>query len=333
MSDFTLDDPSFYEDFLVEAQEHFELIEQNFLTLEEDPGNLDILNAIFRSVHTIKGASGFLGLAKVQSLSHIGENILDELRKGRMSVSPEVVELLFETVDVLKVLVGDVGINLRKQGTPKDPDISGLIHRLEAFRSGTSAPKAPAPPPPSAPAADLKLPPRLQELDAESRKIIEDSLGAGGSLVALRIELLPALVGTPFNPMSMISMADLVGKLLHSTNLMKHAPGLDDFQADQFPFDLVLLIQPAESAEAVRKLFNGVKNVRVEYFHLTPDGAVALEPSSSAAARACSGRPAPRGGTQPPGPVGHGRQEDRSSSRAREGRQGQRHHPGQPDQA
>ena len=88
MSDFSLDDPSFYEDFLVEAQEHFEMIEQNFLTLEEDPGNLDILNAIFRSVHTIKGASGFLGLAKVQSLSHIGENILDELRKGRMSVIP-----------------------------------------------------------------------------------------------------------------------------------------------------------------------------------------------------------------------------------------------------
>jgi len=77
MSEFSLDDPSFYEDFLVEAGEHFELIEQNFLTLEEAPGDLEILNAIFRSVHTIKGASGFLGLAKVQALAHIGENILD----------------------------------------------------------------------------------------------------------------------------------------------------------------------------------------------------------------------------------------------------------------
>ena len=92
MSEFTLDDPSFYEDFLVEAQEHFELIEQNFLTLEENPGDLDILNAIFRSVHTIKGASGFLGLQKIQALSHIGENVLDDLRKGRMAVTPEVME-------------------------------------------------------------------------------------------------------------------------------------------------------------------------------------------------------------------------------------------------
>ena len=285
MSDFSLDDPSFYEDFLVEAQEHFELIEQNFLTLEEAPGNLEILNGIFRSVHTIKGASGFLGLAKVQSLSHIGENILDDLRKGRMTVTPEVMELLFETVDVLKVLVGDVGINLHKQGPPKDPEIANLIHRLEGFRDGGATPKPSAATkvPVKAPVTGFELPPRLAELDADAHQAIEEGLSGGGSVVALRIELLPALLGTPFNPMSMISMADLVGKLLHSTNIMKHAAGLDEFEADKFPFDLVLLIQPSESVESLRKIFNGVKNVRVEYFHLTPEGWTTLEPSEPAA--------------------------------------------------
>jgi two-component system chemotaxis sensor kinase CheA len=162
MSDFSLDDPSFYEDFLVEAQEHFELIEQNFLALEESPGNLDILNAIFRSVHTIKGASGFLGLAKVQSLSHIGENILDDLRKGRMTLTPEVMELLFETVDVLKVLVGDVGINLRKQGTPKDPDTSNLIHRLENIRDGGGTSKVAPPQTATKTPGTFQLPARLE---------------------------------------------------------------------------------------------------------------------------------------------------------------------------
>ena len=305
MSDFSLDDPSFYEDFLVEAHEHFELIEQNFLTLEESPGNLDILNAIFRSVHTIKGASGFLGLPKIQSLSHIGENILDDLRKGRMTVTPEVMELLFETVDVLKVLVNDVGVNLRKQGTPADPDTTGLINRLEAIRGGGGAPKAAPQSTVAAPVkTGLQLPARLDELDAEARQAIENGLAGGGSVLALRVELLPELLGTPFNPMSMISMVDLVGKLLHSTNLMKHEPGLDDFEAHKFPFDLILLVQPADTPESVRKLFNGVKHVRIEYFLLSPDGATELEPSAPAPEppAAAASVPAPAPPAAGPGP-------------------------------
>jgi two-component system, chemotaxis family, sensor kinase CheA len=296
MSDFSLDDPSFYEDFLVEAQEHFDLIEQNFLILEETPGNLDILNAIFRSVHTIKGASGFLGLTKVQALAHIGENILDDLRKGRMTVTPEVMELLFETVDVLKVLVGDVGVNLRKQGSPKDPDTANLIHRLEGIRDGGTAakPAAPAPAPAKPAASNMKLPPGLEDLDSDAMHAIEEGLAGGGNVVVLRIELLPALLGTPFNPMSMISMSDLVGKLLHSTNIMKHSQGLEDFQADQFPFDLVLIIQPSETVESLRKLFSGVKNVRVEYFHFTPEGWTALESSETVVAAPAVAAPAPK---------------------------------------
>src|SRR5215469_11994539 len=139
MSDFIHDDPSFYEDFLVEAQEHFEQIEQNFLTLESNPGDLDILNGIFRSVHTIKGASGFLGLDNVQGLAHHGENVLDDLRKSRIVVTPDVMETLFETVDLLKVMVNDVGISLRQQGEPTNPDASEVIKHLEALRSGGSS--------------------------------------------------------------------------------------------------------------------------------------------------------------------------------------------------
>lgn len=284
MSNFAMDDPSFYEDFLVEAQEHFELIEQNFLSLEENPGDLDILNAIFRSVHTIKGASGFLGLAKVQALAHIGENILDDLRKGRMALREDVMELLFETVDALKVLVNDVGLTLRKQGQPADPDTSDLIARLEALRGGGAVPSHPAAE--EAPSADLALPAELALLDEVGRGVLVDLLGKGGAAMALRIELLPGLLGTAFNPLSMLSMADLVGTLLHSGHLLKGEPDLDAFEADQFPFDLLLLIQPSESPEGVQKLFNGVKHVRIHYHLLepgrcTPLGASAAPPPTA----------------------------------------------------
>ncbi len=292
MSEFSLDDPSFYEDFLVEAGEHFELIEQNFLVLEGNPGDLDILNGIFRSVHTIKGASGFLGLTKVQALSHIGENILDELRKGRMSVTPEVMELLFETVDTLKVLVEDVGVNLRKQGTPVDPDSTDLILRLETLRGGgTSA--APAAANPAAPAAGpLVLPAGLRELDGPSRKILEDMVAQGVTVVVIKARLQPEILGTPFNPLSMLSMVELVGKLVHSSHMMKESTDLDGFQSDQFHFDLVLFVQPSDSVEMVQKIFDGVKNVRMEYFLVGPSGAKSLS-AETAPVEALPASPSP----------------------------------------
>ncbi len=293
MSDFSLDDPSFYEDFLVEAGEHFELIEQNFLTLEESPGDLEILNAIFRSVHTIKGASGFLGLAKVQSLAHVGENVLDDLRKGRMSVSPEVMEVLFETVDTLKVLVSDVAVTLRKQGAPADPDTAALIARLEALKGGGKAPAAaaaaPAPVAPAPKAAALAIPEPLRDMDREAVEAAEEALGQGVPVMALRVHLLPELLGTPFNPLSMISMVDLVGRLVHSSKLMKPMD-LDLFDPADLPFDLLLLLSPSEAPDAVRRLFDSVKNVRIEYFDLTlgspaaPAAAAPEEPVAEAAA-------------------------------------------------
>jgi two-component system chemotaxis sensor kinase CheA len=321
MSDFSLDDPSFYEDFLVEAGEHFELIEQNFLTLEEAPGDLEILNAIFRSVHTIKGASGFLGLTKVQALAHIGENVLDDLRKGRIPVSPEVMELLFETEDTLKVLVNDVGVNLHKQGAPADPDTSDLIGRLEALKGGNRpAPVAEAP----VPAAGLgepclTLPEPLAGLDAPTIQAAEAALKRGEPVLALRIALDPAILGTHFNPLSMLPMVDLVGRLVGSTVLL-HDVDLDRFRPDQVPFDMVLMVQPSESQQAVESLFGAVKNVAIQYLPLSlgagparaaevpapkPTPAPVPAPAPAAAAPAPAPAPAPAAGPAPAKAVDH----------------------------
>jgi two-component system chemotaxis sensor kinase CheA len=270
MSDFSLDDPSFYEDFLVEAGEHFELIEQNFLTLESAPGDLEILNGIFRSVHTIKGASGFLGLTKVQALAHIGENVLDDLRKGRMPVSPLVMELLFETEDMLKVLVNDVGINLRKQGAQVDPDTADLIARLGALKGGgapvakVAAAVAPAP----VQGVRLTLPEPLRAMASESVEAAQEALQRGESVLALRVELDASILGTAFQPLSMLPMVELVGRLIHSSCILKPTD-LDQFQPDVMPFDLVILLQPAESPEAVKGIFDSVKNVNIQYFPLS----------------------------------------------------------------
>jgi two-component system chemotaxis sensor kinase CheA len=284
MSELPLDDPSFYEDFLVEAGEHFELIEQNFLQLEENPGDLEVLNAIFRSVHTIKGASGFLGLPKVQALSHIGENVLDSLRKGRMSVTPEVMEVLFETADMLKVLVEDVGVTIRKQGTPKDPDTTDLISRLEAMKSGGAAPvpaKAGSPAPPvskSAGRPQVDLPPAFRDADSAMLEAIAKAQAEGGPLLLAKAHFDPAILQSAFQPASLIPTVELVGSLLHASSPMVEQPLLEDFDHGKIYFEFLLLIRPSESLEAVEKLLGGFKNVEFTYHDFQTPATPAPEP-------------------------------------------------------
>jgi two-component system, chemotaxis family, sensor kinase CheA len=267
MSNFALDDPSFYEDFLVEAQEHFEQIETNFLALEESPGDLDLLNAIFRSIHTIKGAAGFLGLEKVQALSHVGENVLDDLRKSRMELSDRVMELLFETVDMLKVLVEDVRIQVRKQGEPEDPDPSELIRNLESLKKGGAIQRTEEA---AAPAGELVLPPVLARVGEEGRKAAAAALSEGKSVVGVHAELAGAIYGTAFNPFSMFQMVELVGRLLYR-QMVPREPlvDLDSFDPRTFHLDLVMLIEATEPIEEIRKVFGALSNVTLSFHPLS----------------------------------------------------------------
>jgi len=292
MSDFALDDPSFYEDFLVEAQEHFEQIETNFLALEEAPGDLDLLNAIFRSVHTIKGAAGFLGLQKVLSLAHIGENVLDDLRKSRMELSDRVMELLFETVDMLKVLVDDVRIQVRKQGEPEDPDPSELIRNLESLKKGGAA-AAKSAETASEPAGELKLPAALAGVTEAGRKAAEGVLAEGKAVLGIHAELSGAIFGTAFNPFSLFQMVDLVGRLIHR-QMVPREPlvDLESFDPKTFHLDLVMLVEATEPIEEVRKVFGAVTNATITFHELSlgATGAAAAQDGGSAEDRRKSGR-------------------------------------------
>lgn len=281
MSDFALDDPSFYEDFLVEAQEHFEQIETNFLALEEAPGDLDLLNAIFRSVHTIKGAAGFLGLQKVQAVAHVGENVLDDLRKSRMELSDRVMELLFETVDMLKILVEDVRVQVRKQGEAEDPDPSELIRNLESLKKGGSV-QAVAPV--AAATGELHLPAALSGVSDVGRKAAAAALAEGKSVLGIHAELAGSIFGTAFNPFSMFQMVELVGRLLHR-QLVPREPlvDLESFDPRTFHLDLVMLIEATEPIEEIRKVFGAVANATITFHPLSLGAAPKAETGEAAA--------------------------------------------------
>ena len=97
------------EEFVTEAEEGLEELEQNLISLESlsENGETDseTIDIIFRTLHTLKGGAGFLGLVRMQELAHVGENLLDEIRAGKVTVTTEVMNALFTTNDLLKDLL------------------------------------------------------------------------------------------------------------------------------------------------------------------------------------------------------------------------------------
>jgi len=95
-------DPSLTGDFITESREHISLAESLLLELEVSPNNIDHINSIFRSCHTIKGVAGFLGLLDIGTLAHAMENIMDSARKGEILLHAGHIDLLLEAMDCLK---------------------------------------------------------------------------------------------------------------------------------------------------------------------------------------------------------------------------------------
>jgi two-component system chemotaxis sensor kinase CheA len=125
-------DPEILADFFVEAKEHLETIEPNLLQLEKSPENLGLLNEIFRPMHSLKGASGFLGLHKINGLAHKAENILDELRQGAMAVNSGIMDIILAATDALRTMVD----NLETTGQEGDVDTTSIIARIESALAG-----------------------------------------------------------------------------------------------------------------------------------------------------------------------------------------------------
>jgi len=103
-----LNDPEIVGEFIAESREHLESLEPKLLQLEKTPGDFELLNSIFRTFHTIKGSASFLDLTQLIEVSHKLENVLDKLRKKKIEVSPEIIDILFKGMDIVKSLIEDV---------------------------------------------------------------------------------------------------------------------------------------------------------------------------------------------------------------------------------
>ena len=135
-------DASLLFDFVAESKEHLALANTELLNLENDPANQEALNSVFRAFHTIKGIAGFLDLQEIQTLAHDAESLMDLARKGTLTLSGDVIDVIFEALDAMGNLISNVKTALDGDGTmAADPSLPGLLGSIAA--AATAEPVAP----------------------------------------------------------------------------------------------------------------------------------------------------------------------------------------------
>jgi len=125
-------------EFLIESQEGLDRMERCLTDLEERPGDTALLGEIFRSVHTIKGTTGFLGFKRLEKLAHAGENLLGLLRDGKLSASTPVITALLQLLDGLRNILKTI----EADGNEGESEDGALIARLDELRTPVEQPAA-----------------------------------------------------------------------------------------------------------------------------------------------------------------------------------------------
>ena len=221
-------DAELLREFINESAEHLQNIEQGVLVLEENPGDADTLNTIFRAFHTFKGCSGFLNLAAIQALAHELESLLDQIRQHRLSITPAVITLILEGGDTLTQFVSEIDAQLSgsKPAGPILVPTRQLLARIGAVLHGETSPRMASPGPALA----------VAPLPAES-PTSEPALAAANNSARNPTSGSSVKVDT----VKLDSLVDLVGELVIGQSLVVQNRALGAVQDQQLTRDLAQL--------------------------------------------------------------------------------------------
>jgi two-component system chemotaxis sensor kinase CheA len=210
------DDVLLAHEFIAEATSHLEAAEANLLKIEEGAGDGESVNAIFRSFHTIKGVAGFLNLKQIGALAHAAENLLDLARKGELELAGSRVDIVFESVDVLKALLSALDVAVKSgQAIGLEARLPNLLTRLEHAAAGTPAPACETPATSKLPAATDPTQPVAAGVSSTSAPA--GSIAAGAAKSA---DSAPADTSVKVSTERLDALINMVGELVIAQSMV-----------------------------------------------------------------------------------------------------------------
>lgn len=225
-------------DFFAEAQGQIEILEQNLLVLENDPGNKDAIDELFRAAHTLKGGSGTVQMSEISEFTHSIEDVLDSLRSAKEKITGKVIDSLLASVDTLKEM-----LEKRMSGQVFDDDIAPLISILKAsVNEPAKAPREEK----SAPTAEKKQ--DTQGLTEYELLELGQNSGTGEFIYKVDVEF------NELNTMNTVGGIQVFAILKNAGKVLKTLPGFEEIYSDTFFPEITYYVSTKETAAKIKNL-------------------------------------------------------------------------------
>jgi len=210
-------------DFISEANEHLEEADSLLLSLENDPSESSALDGIFRAFHTLKGVAGFLDLKEIGELAHEAENLLDQARKGALSLTGPAMDITFESVDTLKRMIHALETAVSAGFAPgPEPGLDNLIKRLSAIREGQEPPAVENKPAPEA----EKPAEKKEKQTTKPSKLPEQSLSKNPSTSGKRKKVVKIKETLKVDAQRLDLLIDTIGELVIAESMISQSKEL-----------------------------------------------------------------------------------------------------------
>ena len=225
------------------------------MILEEEPENADTINEIFRAAHSLKGMAGTMGYKRMQHLTHIMENVFSEIRNGKMNVTSDLVDILFDCLDALQAYLD----NIQQTADEGTEDNEPIIARLNAFLESEGKPEEkPAPAP--AVAEEAKAAQNSAPIDM---KFEEFEVNAIKEALAKKFHVYKIDVKIDESCILKAARAFLVFKAIEELGeIVKSNPSVQDIEDEKFEFEFCIIMFSQEELEKVTKAVENVSEIK-----------------------------------------------------------------------
>lgn len=247
-----MDVSQYLEIFIDETNEHLQDLSQHLMVLEEEPENADTINEIFRAAHSLKGMAGTMGYKRMQHLTHIMENVFSEIRNGKMTVTSELVDILFDCLDALQAYLD----NIQQSADEGTDDNEPIIARLNAFlESGNDA------------AGNEKSKPEEKKEEKKTGKLStkydEFEIDAMKEAFDKQMQVYKIDVVIDENCILKAARAFLVFKALEELGeVIKSNPTAQDIEDEKFEFEFCVIFVTQEELEKVQAAVENVSEIK-----------------------------------------------------------------------